>query len=215
MPGVEVHAQLLESMLGKTALTSPSYATLAELAIATLVGLAIIALAPLLGAWALFWVGGAMAALLVGVSWYYFWQRNLLIDFTFPLIASSLIYLTLVFTNYLRAHSERRQIRSAFGQYLSPALVEQLAQSPEKLVLGGEERARLPKGLCGSSSTPREITVITDCPLANVDSDFPCALVCIRNKATHLFDNAKCVSMSSWAVFQLFAGVVDESVLTI
>ena len=81
-----------------------------------------------------------MAALLVGLSWYFFAQRNLLIDFTFPLIASSLIYLTLVFTNYLRAHSERRQICSAFGQYLSPALVEQLAQSPEKLVLGGEER---------------------------------------------------------------------------
>ena len=140
MPGVEVHAQLLESMLGKTVLTSPSYATLAELALAVLVGLAVIALAPLLGAWTLFWVGGAMAALLAGVSWYYFWQRNLLIDFTFPLIASSLIYLTLVFTNYLRAHSERRQIRSAFGQYLSPVLVEQLAQSPEKLVLGGEER---------------------------------------------------------------------------
>ena len=65
MPGVEVHAQLLESMLSGTSLTSPSYATLAELAIATLVGLAIIALAPVLGAWALFWVGGAMAALLV------------------------------------------------------------------------------------------------------------------------------------------------------
>src|SRR6185369_5486310 len=27
-----------------------------------------------------------------------------------------------------------------FGQYLSPALVEQLALAPEKLVLGGEER---------------------------------------------------------------------------
>ncbi|MFL5173532.1 MAG: adenylate/guanylate cyclase domain-containing protein, partial [Microvirga sp.] len=140
MPGVEVHAQLLESMLSGASLTSPSYATLAELATATLVSLAIIALAPILGAWALFWVGGAMATLLVGLSWYFFAQRNLLIDFSFPLIASSLIYLTLVFTNYLRAHSERRQIRSAFGQYLSPALVEQLAQSPEKLVLGGEER---------------------------------------------------------------------------
>ena len=140
MPGVEVHAQLLESMLSGASLTSPSYATLAELATATLVSLGIIALAPILGAWALFWVGGAMAALLVGLSWYFFAQRNLLIDFSFPLIASSLIYLTLVFTNYLRAHSERRQIRSAFGQYLSPALVEQLAQSPEKLVLGGEDR---------------------------------------------------------------------------
>ena len=89
MPGVEVHAQLLESMLASDAsLTSPSYATLAELAIAMLVGLAIIALAPVLGAWALFWVGGAMAALLVGLSGTTSAQRNLLIDFTFPLIAS-------------------------------------------------------------------------------------------------------------------------------
>ena len=47
MPGVEVHAQLLESMLSRRSLTSPSYATLAELAAAPLVGLAIIALAPL------------------------------------------------------------------------------------------------------------------------------------------------------------------------
>jgi adenylate cyclase len=46
----------------------------------------------------------------------------------------------LVFTNYLKAQSERKQIRSAFSQYLSPALVEELAQSPDKLVLGGEER---------------------------------------------------------------------------
>jgi len=54
MPGVEVHAQLLESMLGGASVTSPSYTTLAELATATLVSLAIIALAPILGAWALF-----------------------------------------------------------------------------------------------------------------------------------------------------------------
>jgi adenylate cyclase len=140
MPGVEVHAQLLETMLSGASLTSPSYATLLELAIAVLVGLAIIGLAPVVSAWALFWVGGLVAAMLVGVSWYYFSRLNLLIDFSYPLISSFLIYITLVFTNYLRAHSERRQIRSAFGQYLSPVLVEQLAQSPEKLVLGGEER---------------------------------------------------------------------------
>src|SRR6202022_191453 len=50
------------------------------------------------------------------------------------------IYLTLIFTSFVREQAQRRQIRSAFGQYLSPALVAQLAQSPEKLVLGGEER---------------------------------------------------------------------------
>ncbi len=45
-----------------------------------------------------------------------------------------------MFTNFVKEQAQRRQIRSAFGQYLSPTLVEQLAQSPEKLVLGGEAR---------------------------------------------------------------------------
>ena len=55
-------------------------------------------------------------------------------------MSTTSIYLTLIFSSFVREQAQRRQIRSAFGQYLSPALVEQLAQSPERLVLGGEER---------------------------------------------------------------------------
>jgi adenylate cyclase len=35
---------------------------------------------------------------------------------------------------------DRRRIRLAFAHYLSPTLVERLAQSPQQLVLGGEDR---------------------------------------------------------------------------
>jgi adenylate cyclase len=56
------------------------------------------------------------------------------------LLSTTSIYLTLIFSSFVREQAQRRQIRSAFGQYLSPALIEQLALSPEKLVLGGEER---------------------------------------------------------------------------
>ena len=78
--------------------------------------------------------------MLVGTSWYFYASQRILIDATYPLISSASIYLTLVFSSYFREQSQRRQIRSAFSQYLSPALVAQLAQSPEKLVLGGEQR---------------------------------------------------------------------------
>ncbi len=74
------------------------------------------------------------------MSLYLFAEHNLLIDFTYPLISSWLIYLVLTFVNYFREQKQRQQIRSAFGYYLSPHMVEQLARSPEKLVLGGEER---------------------------------------------------------------------------
>ena len=85
-------------------------------------------------------LGAFLIAGLIGLSLYLFVEHNLLIDFTYPLISSWLIYLVLTFVNYFREQKQRQQIRSAFGYYLSPHMVEQLARSPEKLVLGGEER---------------------------------------------------------------------------
>ena len=140
MPGVEIHAQVLESVLTRTVLSEPNWAIGAELCAAILLGLIIIAVAPLFGPAALFGFGSAIICALIGTSWYLYTSQRLLIDATYPLISSVSIYLTLVFSSYVREQSQRRRIRSAFGQYLSPALVEQLAQSPEKLVLGGEER---------------------------------------------------------------------------
>jgi adenylate cyclase len=140
IPGVEVHAQILESVLSKSNLVNPNYAIGAELALAVLFGLAIIIAAPMLPASIVIVLGGCLIAGLIGLSLYLFVEHNLLIDFTYPLISSWLIYLVLTFVNYFREQKQRRQIRSAFGYYLSPHMVEQLARSPEKLVLGGEER---------------------------------------------------------------------------
>jgi adenylate cyclase len=140
MPGVEIHAQVLESILDGSVLSQPNYAIGVELISAVVMGVLIIWLAPILGPLLLLLLGAAMFAILIGTSWYLFSEHQLLIDFTFPLLSSLLIYLTMVFTNFVKEQAQRRQIRSAFGQYLSPALVEQLAQSPEKLVLGGEAR---------------------------------------------------------------------------
>ena len=140
MPGVEVHAQVLESVLTQSVLSSPNYAIGVELCAALLLGVAIIWLAPILSSALLLAFGVAIIAVTLGASWYFYQQAGLLFDATYPLLSSALVYLTLVFSNYISEQAQRRRIRSAFGQYLSPALVEQLAQSPEKLVLGGEER---------------------------------------------------------------------------
>jgi adenylate cyclase len=140
IPGVEIHAQILESALTKSSLTYPNYAVGVELLVAVFVGLMIIIVAPMLRASTIIALGAIVAAALIGTSWYLYSQYNLLIDFTYPLISSTLVYLALVFMNYVKEQKQRQQIRAAFGYYLSPALVEQLARSPEKLVLGGEER---------------------------------------------------------------------------
>jgi adenylate cyclase len=140
MPGVEIHAQVLEAALTGQLLSQPPWGPLAEFLSAMILGIAIIWFAPRLGPKSLVAVGAFFATLLVGTSWYYYSQYRLLIDPTYPLLSTTSIYLTLIFFSFVREQTQRRQIRSAFGQYLSPALVEQLALAPERLVLGGEER---------------------------------------------------------------------------
>ena len=140
MSGVEVHAQVLESILSNAVLARPGYAIGGELAVTVLFGLGIIALGPILGAAPMLGLGAIVGAALAAGSWLFFTEKRILLDATFPLLATFLVYLALIFINYFREQLQRHRIRTAFGQYLAPELVSQLAHSHEKLTLGGEDR---------------------------------------------------------------------------
>ncbi|MGY8683251.1 adenylate/guanylate cyclase domain-containing protein [Bradyrhizobium sp. UFLA05-153] len=140
MPGVEIHAQVLESALTGSVISQPNYGLAIEFFAAIIMGLLVIIFAPKFGPVTLVGVGALFASVLGGFSWYYYVHYRLLIDPTYPLFSTTAIYLTLVFASFVREQQQRKQIRGHFAQYLSPVLVEQMAQSPEKVVLGGEER---------------------------------------------------------------------------
>lgn len=140
MPGVEIHAQVLESVLSGAAISQPNYALGVELLAALIIGLLVIIFTPNLGPVRLVLAGAMFAAILVGVSWFFYAKYRYLIDFTYPLLSTTAIYLTLIFASFVREQRQRKEIRGIFAQYMSPVLVEQMAQSPEKVVLGGEER---------------------------------------------------------------------------
>ncbi len=140
VPGVEVHAQVLEMILSGQLLLRPNYALGAELMVLAVVALTMIALVPVFGAIPTMLFGAVAAAALSMASWFFFTSEGLLIDVAYPLIGSFAVFTLLVFTNYLREEGRRQRVRSAFRQYLSPTLVDQLANEPDRLVLGGESR---------------------------------------------------------------------------
>ena len=140
MAGVEIHAQLLENILGKSLLLRPNYAIGLELAFIASMSLMIIALAPLLSASYLLLTTGVLIGGALGSSFYLFTDSLQLIDPTFPLIAVFLTAVLMLSINYIREEVQKRQIRGAFGQYVSPDLVAALAENPEQLQLGGERR---------------------------------------------------------------------------
>ena len=97
-------------------------------------------LAPVASALTLFATAALAVAAFIAASWILYSRYQMLFDATFPVLATLAVYVTLVLIGYFREQVDRRRIRSAFAQYLSPSLVEQLASSPQKLVLGGEQR---------------------------------------------------------------------------
>ena len=140
IPGVEVHAQLIETILTKSYLIRPNWSNAAEMALALFGGLLIIILVPWIGAkWTLLFFL-AVAGGTGGTSWYLFSQDRMIFDAAFAILAILTLYVTLTYTGYAKEEAQRRQTRDAFSKYLSPAMVEKVAGDPGQLKLGGDKR---------------------------------------------------------------------------
>jgi adenylate cyclase len=83
--------------------------------------------------------GAAIVAGTAGFSWYMFTANGVLIDPSFPLIGSTLVYGAIVYFNFAITDADRRQVRRAFGHYVSPALLAEIEKTGD-LKLGGEVR---------------------------------------------------------------------------
>ncbi|HEY7608191.1 MAG TPA: adenylate/guanylate cyclase domain-containing protein [Alphaproteobacteria bacterium] len=140
MPGVEVHAQLIENILYKDHISRPFYADAIEFFTALALSIVLIAILPALGAIRTLITGFALVGIAVAVAWLAYAGRGLLFDLSFPLAASFMVYFALTFLNYLREERQRRWVRNAFTRYLSPEVVTELAKDPARLNLGGEMR---------------------------------------------------------------------------
>ncbi len=138
LPGVEVHAQLLETILSQSNLDRPNYALGAELSLIVVSCAIILILSAFTGALATLLVGALAGAAMVGGSWYLYADQGLLLDVAFPAVAGFTVYGLLVYTKYMREESSRRTVRTAFQQYLAPELIDRLADHPDQLRLGGE-----------------------------------------------------------------------------
>ncbi|MEL7281073.1 MAG: adenylate/guanylate cyclase domain-containing protein [Pseudomonadota bacterium] len=140
MAGVEIHAQLLENILADSLLIRPNYTLAAELFTLAGLSLLVILLVPIMGARLIILLAVLLISSYVACAFYLFQNQRILLDPTWPALGTLLTLIMMASANYIREERERRQIRGAFGQYVSPDLVEKLQQEPDALTLGGERR---------------------------------------------------------------------------
>ncbi len=136
-PGVEIHANIIDSILsGRSLRTIGRWTETAYiLVLALAVGVITARTRPAIGVA----VVAALAASVIGLHWTLFGSGWVL-----PLVNVSVAmagtYLGVVVLQYVAEEREKKRVRSAFGHYLAPQVLEEVLRSPGSLSLGGERR---------------------------------------------------------------------------
>ncbi len=140
LPGVLVHAEIIDQIIGSSFITRPDWAEGLEVVLAIGLTIAVLAFLPWLSTLANALVLAGAVALSIAVGWIAFANHSLLISPILPALTCLLAYGMASGVRLLLSESESRYIRTAFSHYLSPAMVERLVNNPQSLVLGGENR---------------------------------------------------------------------------
>lgn len=140
VPGVSLHAQALEQILTGTFLSRPDWADGLEVAMVAAVGLLVAAMIAAFSPWIAVSAGMAVSGAFLALSWYAFRHWGFLIDPVGPILASTLAQFATVGFRLLVTDRERRHIRRAFGNYVSPAVLARAENQPNALRLGGDDR---------------------------------------------------------------------------
>ncbi len=140
LDGVQVHANITEQILLGQYLKRPGRAARVELIVTLAASLLLLALMVRLGAAWSSPIGLGMVVASVWVSWHAYVAWHLLLDPVFPVAGFASVYASFVAVGYIQSEKSRRMITDTFGRYLSPKVVEKLAENPGAVQLGGETR---------------------------------------------------------------------------
>lgn len=137
MPGVEIHANTLQTMINKDFLSEQGkWSTiLLMLAVSFLLALVIYR----------FRIAGATIAapiLVIGYLFFaiYMFEHGILMNLVYIPLAIVVTYTGETVYFYYSEKKERQKTRGAFSKYVAPAVVDELMKDPSKLKLGGARK---------------------------------------------------------------------------
>ena len=136
----EVQASILQTVLQEVRIQQSYYLELLEIVLLVSVLLLILLMVYKLPTALAAIVSLLFVSIQVGVGYYVWISQLVLFDTFFSSISSLLVFGHASFNQYYTTYQLKEQIRKQFQKYLSPDMVDQLAENPELLRLGGERK---------------------------------------------------------------------------
>jgi len=136
-PGIEIHANIIDNILSNRFLFTPNSAYEKGYIIALAAAVAAVGhfAGPYVGF--LFFIG--FTGSVTGIHWWLF-GKGIIFPIVSSVMAMTATYLGVVLLKYILEQREKSFIKTAFGHYVAPAVLDNILKSPDKLKLGGEKR---------------------------------------------------------------------------
>jgi len=141
IPGVEIHANLAEQIMqGDYIYRFDLIADQVEGLFILVMGVGIVVLSAFTGAFILTLMTGVGIFAALWGSFYAYLHHGYLFDALYPSLCVAVIFMVTMILNYLRTETHAREVKDAFGHYISPDFMQELTDNPNKLKLGGEQK---------------------------------------------------------------------------
>ncbi|SDX17298.1 adenylate/guanylate cyclase [Ruegeria halocynthiae] len=140
VPGVSIHAQIIEQIILGDVLSRSDVTAALELLAFVILGVVVTVVMSNHGAVASFVAGGVAATVVIVISWLAFQNQSVLFDATFPLAGGMANFGLLAGYLFVSTEREKRVIRQTFSHYVAPEILDEMEANGHHLKLGGESQ---------------------------------------------------------------------------
>lgn len=139
-PGVEVQATIINNILHQNFIYQPNWIVILDALVLLGLGLFLILLYSRIQP---FWGAGVWGLVSIFLFFFNNWvfvHKHVFLSNIFPQIENMFLFFGLILYRHFTEEKEKQFIKTVFGKYLSPQVINQIIKDPGKLKLGGEEK---------------------------------------------------------------------------
>lgn len=139
-PGVEIHANVLDNILNQNFITYPNWVEAVDILIILIMLISIVVIFTFFGAYVTALSFTFFILSLVGFSYWLFINEGIVLNIIYPLLSSTIFYMTLTSLHYLLESKQKDLIKSKLSKKVSAAVADSLIKQGNIDIFEAQEK---------------------------------------------------------------------------
>lgn len=139
-PGAETHVNVIDNLMRQDFLRVHNDEGFRMLVVLIVSGILFTIILGHLGSVSGLFITLVLIATTLAIDRFVFFDNGILISIIFPILQFGSLYTALTFYKYFTEERNKKELRSTFSKYVSPAIVDEILEDPTNIELGGTKK---------------------------------------------------------------------------